>query len=52
VLQCIERDRRGTVVLGWPERLYTVINAVLPAVTDRALRKALPVIRRFARPQP
>lgn len=52
VLQCLERDRRGTVVLGWPERLYAVINAVLPAVTDRALRKALPVIRRFARPQP
>ncbi len=49
VLNGIERDRRGTVVLGWPERLYAVINAVLPAVTDRALRKALPVIQRFAR---
>ncbi len=52
VLQCLERDRRGTVVLGMPERLYAVINAVLPAVTDRALRKALPVIQRFARQQP
>jgi short-subunit dehydrogenase len=51
VLRCIEHDRRGTVVLGWPERLYAVINAVLPAITDRALRKALPVIRRFARQQ-
>ncbi len=52
VLRCIEGGRRGTVVLGWPERLYAVINAVLPAVTDRALRKALPVIQRFARQQP
>lgn len=50
VLRCMERGRRGTVVLGWPERLYALINAVFPAVTDRALRKALPVIRRYARP--
>jgi short-subunit dehydrogenase len=52
ILRCIERGRRGTVLLGWPERFYAVLNAVLPAVTDRALRKALPVIQRFARQQP
>lgn len=49
VLQRIERGRWGSVVLGWPERLYAFINAVLPALTDNTLRKQLPVIRRFAR---
>jgi len=49
VLQRIERARWGSVVLGWPERLYAFINAVLPAMTDSTLRKQLPVIRRFAR---
>jgi short-subunit dehydrogenase len=49
VLQRIERGRWGSVVLGWPERLYAFINAVLPAMTDNTLRKQLPVIRRFAR---
>lgn len=49
VLQRIERGRWGSVVLGWPERLYAFINAVLPSMTDSTLRKQLPVIRRFAR---
>lgn len=49
VLQRIERARWGSVVLGWPERLYAFINAVLPAMTDSTLRKQLPAIRRFAR---
>lgn len=49
VLLRIEQARWGSVVLGWPERLYAFINALWPAMTDNTLRKQLPVIRRFAR---
>jgi short-subunit dehydrogenase len=35
--------------LGWPEKLFVFINAVLPAVVHRALVGKLPVIRKFAR---
>jgi len=34
--------------IGWPERLFLRINAVLPALVDSALRKQLPAIKRFA----
>ena len=36
-------------VLGWPEKLFARINAVLPRLVDRAVRKQLPVITRHAR---
>ncbi len=41
---------RGTpeAVVGWPEKFFARLNAVLPRVVDRALRKQLPVIRRYA----
>lgn len=35
-------------VLGWPEKLFTRINALLPRVVDLAMRKRLPVIRHHA----
>lgn len=35
-------------VLGWPEKLFARLNGVLPRVVDGALRKQLPVIRRYA----
>jgi short-subunit dehydrogenase len=40
----------GTVeaVLGWPEKLFARVNGILPRVVDGALRKQLPVIRRYA----
>jgi len=41
---------RGNVeaVLGWPEKLFARLNGVLPRVVDGALRRQLPVIRRYA----
>ncbi len=33
--------------LGWPERLFVVINGILPKLVDKAMLKQLPVIRRF-----
>jgi short-subunit dehydrogenase len=44
----LERGR-AEAVLGWPEKLFVRINALLPGVVDGSLRKQLPVIRRHAR---
>ena len=35
--------------LGWPEKLFVRLNALLPAVVDRALARQHPVIERHAR---
>jgi short-subunit dehydrogenase len=35
-------------VLGWPEKLFARLNGILPRVVDGALRRQLPVIRRYA----
>lgn len=40
--------RRLEAVIGWPEKLFARLNGVLPRVVDGALRKQLPVIRRYA----
>ena len=43
---------KGTLeaVVGWPEKLFVRLNALLPRLVDSSLRKQLPVIRRHARP--
>ncbi len=43
----LEREGRSAVV-GWPEKLFARINALLPGVVDGAITKQLPVIRRYA----
>lgn len=40
-------SERSELYLGWPEKLFVRINGMLPGVVDRALRKQLPVIRRY-----
>lgn len=42
------RDEREEVYLGWPERLFVRLNQLLPRRVDHALRKQLPVVKRFA----
>ncbi len=39
---------RDEAVLGWPEKFFARVNGVLPRLVDGALRKQLPVIRRYA----
>ncbi|MBC3421715.1 SDR family oxidoreductase [Pseudomonas sp. RW3S2] len=46
VLEAVESER-SEVYLGWPEKLFVRINSMLPGIVDRALRKQLPVIRRY-----
>ena len=43
------RDNRRDAVLGWPEKLFVRINALLPRVVDGSLSRQLPTIRRYAR---
>jgi short-subunit dehydrogenase len=43
----IEKDTPFAVV-GWPEKLFARVNAVLPGLVDGALKKQLPIIRRHA----
>jgi short-subunit dehydrogenase len=39
---------REEAVLGWPEKFFARVNGVLPRLVDGALRRQLPVIRRYA----
>jgi short-subunit dehydrogenase len=41
---------RPAAVVGWPEKLYVRLNALVPTLIDRSVRKQLPVIERYARP--
>ena len=49
VLQIISTPVGTDKYLGWPEKFFVRINALLPAVVDSSLRKQLPTIRRFAK---
>ncbi|MFY0991173.1 SDR family oxidoreductase [Halomonas sp. C05BenzN] len=46
VRRAIERGREETQ-LGRPERLFTRLNGLVPMLVDRALKRQLPIIRRF-----
>ncbi len=49
VMQIITTPAGTDRYLGWPEKLFVRINALLPAIVDSSLRKQLPIIRRFAK---
>lgn len=39
----------GSYYLGWPEKLFVRINALLPSLVDGAVKKQLATIKRFAK---
>jgi hypothetical protein len=39
----------SAAVIGWPEKLFARVNALVPGVLDAAITRQLPVIRRYAR---
>jgi short-subunit dehydrogenase len=41
------REERPYLAVGRPERLFARLNALLPGLIDRAIRRQLPTIRRF-----
>ncbi|TFF36408.1 SDR family oxidoreductase [Pseudomonas sp. RIT623] len=47
VLAAVQAER-SELYLGWPEKLFVRVNGMLPGVIDRALRKQLPLIRRYS----
>ncbi|AUM14305.1 SDR family oxidoreductase [Ketobacter alkanivorans] len=46
LVKAIERDR-FKLFLGWPEKLFVVINSVFSVLVDRALIKQLPTIQTY-----
>lgn len=48
--QIVQALRAGTRrrQLGWPEKLFAWLNGAFPALVDRGLRSALPVVREHA----
>jgi short-subunit dehydrogenase len=47
VRRLLEKDIDAAVI-GWPEKLFARLNALLPGVVDSAIVRQLPVIRRHA----
>ena len=47
VLSAVQKNL-SELYLGWPEKLFVRLNGMLPGVIDRALRKQLPLIRRYS----
>jgi short-subunit dehydrogenase len=41
-------SRRSAAVVGWPEKAFVRLNAVLPGIVDRAVRGQMSTIRAFA----
>ncbi|MNV71596.1 3-oxoacyl-[acyl-carrier-protein] reductase FabG [compost metagenome] len=50
VLDAVQAER-NELYLGWPEKLFVRLNGMLPGLVDRALRKQLPLIRRYSSTQ-
>jgi len=49
VMRIISDRAKTDKYIGWPEKLFIRVNALLPGIVDSNLRKRLPLIRRFAR---
>ncbi|RMF97710.1 MAG: SDR family oxidoreductase [Gammaproteobacteria bacterium] len=50
VCRTLEKGR-GFAVVGWPEKLFARLNALLPGIVERAIVRQLPLIRKCARSQ-
>jgi short-subunit dehydrogenase len=48
IVQALRADQLESII-GWPERFFVRLNAILPRAVDAALRKKLPTIQRYAR---
>jgi short-subunit dehydrogenase len=47
-VESVLRRERRALLLGRPERLFALLNGLLPGLVDRSLRKQLPIVRRYA----
>lgn len=51
LLCLLAHERSSERFVGWPEKLFVRINAVLPRIVDSALAGKLAIVRRFASPE-
>ena len=49
IVRRIQAGHWSALIIGWPERLFVVINSLLPRITDSALLRQLVRIRQYAR---
>lgn len=42
------KAERHAAILGWPEKLFVRLNALLPSIVDRGIQRQLPIIERHA----
>lgn len=47
LVEVIRGGKAANYFLGWPEKLFVRVNALLPSMVDKALLKQLPVIKRY-----
>jgi aspartate oxidase len=47
IVNALVNDRAETYI-GLAERAYRIVNAVFPAVIDKAMRRQLPIVREYA----
>lgn len=52
VVAAILKNRSDEFYLGWPEKLFVKLNALIPALIGQSLAKQLKVIRRFCQQKP
>ncbi len=51
LLNMLTKPSAFEAFIGWPEKLFVRVNAVLPSLVDSALKKQLDTIRDFANPK-
>lgn len=50
-LQLLTQRHSSSRYLGWPEKLFVRLNSLFPNVVANALKKQLPIIKRYAKQQ-
>lgn len=48
IIKVIIKNQDGESFIGWPEKLFVKLNALLPGIVDKALAKKLNIIRSYA----
>lgn len=47
IVDAVRKNRSSEIYLGWPEKLFIKINAILPSLVSKSLQKNFPVIARY-----
>ena len=49
IVETLKSSRSARKYIGWPEKLFVRMNALLPNIVDRALIKQLPIIQKYTK---